>query len=85
MQLLTNEDFLKCFEEGIVKTAEFISWLNSYKGSLEIISNQTMDNADPELDAAEALEKLGLFLSTLVIYKDEYTKEPWKQKTVKKS
>jgi hypothetical protein len=78
----TNEDFLKCFEEGMVKTAEFISWLANYKLQLERISNITMDNADPECEAAECLERLGVLLSTLTIYKDEYTKEPWKIKSI---
>lgn len=78
MSLETNNDFLKCFDEGILKTAEFISWLSNYKGCLERISNITLDNADPACDAATSLENLATFLSTLVIYKDEYTKDPWK-------
>ena len=76
--MLTNKEFIKCFEEGTIKVAEFISWLADYKTQLEMISDITRDNADPECCVADALEKLAILLSTLVIYKDEYTKEPWK-------
>jgi hypothetical protein len=46
---------------------------------MEYISNITLDNADPEFQASEVLEKLAVLLSTLVIYKKEYTDEPWKE------
>ncbi len=75
-----NDEFVKTFAEGAVKVAEFMDWLDGYKGHLEVISNITKDNADPECNAADALEKLGMLLSTLVIYKDEYEKDPWKPK-----
>lgn len=76
----TNEDFLRCFEIGILKTAEFITWLTEYKKYLEQMSNITGDNGDPKREVVECLARLGILLSVLTIYKDDYTKEPWKTK-----
>lgn len=41
----------------------------------EWISDYTQDNADPEIDSSECLEKLGVLLSIIVIYKNETMKE----------
>lgn len=79
--MYTNDDIVQTFDQASVKVAEFISVLNDLKGKFERISNQTMDNADPEIEAANCLEKLSVLLSTLVIYKNEYQTEPINEKT----
>lgn len=77
---ITNEEILSVLSEAEYVTAKYIDKLSDLKGRMEYISNITLDNADPELQAAEVLEKLAVLLSTLVIYKKEYTDEPWKEK-----
>lgn len=72
--MYTNEEIVKTFDESALKVAEFISLLDDFRGKFDTISNQTMDNADPLLISQECLEKLGLLLATLTIYKDEYSK-----------
>jgi hypothetical protein len=62
---------LKHIKNGIEKVSEFISWLADYKRRCNWISNQTMDNADPECEAATCLENLGLLLAVLNIYEKE--------------
>lgn len=79
MKKLTNEEILSVLSEAEYETARYIDKLSDLKGRMEYISNITMDNADPEFQAAEVLEKLAVLLSTLVIYKHEYTEEPWKE------
>lgn len=80
MKKLTNSEILSVFSDAEIETAKYIDKLSDLKGRFEYISNITMDNADPEFQAAEVLEKLAVLLSTLVIYKKEYTDEPWKEK-----
>jgi hypothetical protein len=79
MKKLTNSEILSVLTEAEYETAKYIDKLSDLKGRMEYISNITMDNADPEIQAAEVLEKLAVLLSTLVIYKKEYTDEPWKE------
>jgi hypothetical protein len=74
--MYTNNQIVKVFEEAINDTSNFISQLADYKGKFEYISNQTTDNGDPEIEAAECLEKLGVLLATLNIYKKEYSNDP---------
>ena len=71
----TNDEIVKIFDESSIKVAEFIGLLRSYHEKFEYISSQTMDNADPEIDSEECLKALGCLLSTLIVYKDEYSKE----------
>lgn len=79
----TNEDIVETFDRASVKVAEFISLLSDFKGKFERISDQTLDNADPLCESAECLEKLGVLLATLTIYKNEYEKDPIDEKTGK--
>ena len=79
----SNDDILKTFSEAINDTAVFISKLADHKRKFQYISEQTMDNADPECDAADCLEKLGVLLATLNIYKEEYTQDPIDETTGK--
>lgn len=79
----SNNDILKTFSEAINDTAVFISKLAEHKRKFQYISEQTMDNADPECDASECLEKLGILLATLNIYKEEYTQDPIDETTGK--
>jgi hypothetical protein len=79
MKKLTNSEILNVLSETEYETAKYISKLSDLKERLEYISSITMDNADPVCEAAEVLERLALLLSTLVIYKKEYTDEPWNE------
>jgi hypothetical protein len=79
MKKLTNSEILNVLSEAEYETAKYISKLSDLKERLDFISSITMDNADPVCEAAEVLERLALLLSTLVIYKKEYTDEPWKE------
>ena len=79
MKKLTNSEILSVLSEAEYETAKYIDKLSDLKGRFHWISNITMDNADPECEATEVLEKLAVLLSTLVIYKKEYTDEPWKE------
>lgn len=74
--MYTNDQILNVFDEAIKNTSEFISRLNDYKIRFEYISDQTTDNSDPEIEASDCLEKLGVFLATLNIYRNEYAEEP---------
>lgn len=73
--MYTKEQIVETFEESSLKVAEFISLLADYRDKFDWISNQTMDNADPLLETQECLEKLGVLLATLIIYKNEYYNE----------
>lgn len=81
--MYTNKQILSTFESAIKDVSIFISKLVDYKGKFEYISNQTADNADPELEASECLEKLGVLLATLNIYHDEYSNDPIDETTGK--
>ena len=74
--MYTNDQILNVFDEAIKCTSEYISRLNDLKMRFEYISNQTTDNADPEIESADCLEKLGVLLATLNIYRNEYAEEP---------
>ena len=52
--------------------AVMFSKLKDKRDRFEWLSDQTHDNADPEMDADEVLLKLGYLLSTTVIYANEY-------------
>ena len=59
--------------------AVMFSKLKDKRDRFEWLSDQTQDNADPQIDADEALLKLGYLLSTTVLYANEYCgtdKEP---------
>jgi hypothetical protein len=81
--MYTNEQILSTFKDAIKDTSIFISKLSDYKNLFAYISNQTMDNADPELAAGECLEKLETLLAILNIYYDEYSEDPIDEKTGK--
>jgi hypothetical protein len=74
---------LKHIKNGIEKVSTFISWLAEFKCRCHWISNQTTDNADPECEASECLEHLGLLLAVLNIYEKEYTEDPINEQTGK--
>ena len=52
--------------------AVMFSKLKDKRDRFEWLSDQTQDNADPQLDADEVLLKMGYLLSTTVIYANEY-------------
>ena len=80
----TKQEIADIYYEASLKIANMISILNELKGSFHWLSNQTMDNADPECDAGECLEHLGVLLSSVVIYADEYKKDALKELSCKK-
>lgn len=71
----SKEKIVNCFEQSSYEVAKFISKLEDYKGNFESITNQTLDNADPLCEAQTCLERLGVLLATLVIYKNEYAED----------
>lgn len=77
MKKLTNSEILNVLSETEYETAKYISKLSDLKERLDYIFSITMDNADPVCEAAETLERLAVLLSSLVIYKKEYTDDPW--------
>lgn len=79
----TNDEIVSIFESSSYDIAKFISLLSDLKGKFERISDQTLDNADPLFEASECLEKLGVLLSTVTIYKNEYKDNPIDEKTGK--
>lgn len=52
--------------------ALMLSKLKYKRARFEWLSDQTQDDAGPQLDAEEVLLKLGYLLSTTVIYANEY-------------
>ena len=70
----SNPDYTKHIEtynEAIDVISQFICRLNDFKDRFQWISNETMDNADPEIEASYCLQKLSVLLATLNIYKKE--------------
>lgn len=84
MKSITNKEIIETLEKGMSEVAIFIDKLNELKRQFERISDITLDNADPEFQASETLEKLAVLLSTLVIYRNEYIAEPFNQKKQEK-
>lgn len=80
----TTEEIVEEYQKASFEIAQMISKLNEMKGHFESISEFKMDNADPECDAAEALEKLGMLLSSTVIYANEYAEDLPKEKKEEK-
>lgn len=66
---------VEIYDEASVKTAEMISYLADLKHTFDYISNQTKDNADPAIETSESLERLGILLASIVIYKNEYSQD----------
>ena len=75
MRAYSKEEIVECYDEAIIKIAEFVSNLEWLRQRFEWISDYTQDNADPEIEASSVLEKLGVLLSTIIIYKNEILKE----------
>jgi hypothetical protein len=71
----TKQEIIQEYKNAAKDVAEFITRLRSYKDTFEWISIQEMDNADPECDSAECLEKLAGLLATLTNYANEYEEE----------
>lgn len=70
--LWTYDEIIDAYHEASYDIAQMISKLSDYKGKFDRISEFTMDNMDPVIDAEEALEKLGVLLASTVIYENEY-------------
>lgn len=68
----TYDEIIKTYEAAANDIAQMVSRLAEYKGKFDLISDFTMDNMDPVCDAGDALEKMGILLSSVVIYANEY-------------
>ena len=68
----TYDEIIDTYHEASYDIAQMVSKLSDYKGKFDRISDFTMDNMDPVIDAEEALEKLGVLLASTVIYENEY-------------
>lgn len=68
----TYDEIIDTYHEASYDIAKAISKISDYKGKFDRISDFTMDNMDPVIDAEEALEKLGNLLASVVIYENEY-------------
>lgn len=62
---------IETYDEAIDVISQFICRLNEFKDRFQWISNDAMDNADPEIETSYCLQKLSVLLATLVIYKKE--------------
>lgn len=71
----TSQDAAASYSEIALKLAQTISQTREVKNRCEFISEKMNDNNDPGFELSEALEKLGIALSSAVIYADEYAKE----------
>ena len=81
----TYEEIIDVYQNAANDIAQMVSKLNEWKGKFDSISDYTMDNMDPVCDAGDALEKLGLLLSSVVIYANEYKESMEKGEPLKKS
>ena len=68
----TYDEIIDTYHEASYDIAKAISKIFDYKEKFDRISDFTMDNMDPVIDAEEALEKLGVLLASVVIYENEY-------------
>lgn len=75
MREWTTKEIVEEYQKASFEIAKMISKLDEMKGHFCSISEYTMDNADPECDASDALEKLGMLLSSTVIYANEYQED----------
>lgn len=72
----TAQDAAASYSEIALKLAQIISQTREVKNHCEFISEKMYeDTCDPVFELSEALEKLGIALSSVVIYADEYAKE----------
>lgn len=77
MRTFTNEEIVSIYQNASITIAEIILQLNELKDKFDQISDYTLDNADPLIEAGESLEKLSKLLAYTITYKDEYEKEPF--------
>lgn len=75
MKQYSTEEIINVYHEAANDVACFIGKLEAYRDKFDYISNQTMDNADPLCASSKCLEELGILLSTLVIYENEYRED----------
>lgn len=71
----TTKDIVNLYQEGAFEIANSIAKLNEFRNRFENISEFVKDNADPAIDLGEAIEKLGIALSSVVVYESEYREE----------
>ena len=63
------------YHEKAGEIANMIGKLNGMQGTFEILMQETSDNGDPYFDSAQAIEKLGVLLASVVTYEHEYEEE----------
>ena len=73
-----NELAAKCvriYHEKAGELAVMIGKLNDMHGNFEILMEESGDNGDPYFDSAQAIEKLGILLASVVTYEHEYEED----------
>ena len=63
------------YHEKAGELAVMIGKINDMKGSFEYLMEETGDNGDPYFDSAQAIEKLGILLASVVTYEHEYEED----------
>lgn len=76
----SNKEISNIYSDAAFVIANMIAKLDEYKNLFDIISNQTMDNADPLCGVQDCLERLGVLLSAVTIYSKEYGEATKKKK-----
>ena len=71
----TTQEIVNAYQDGAFEISNSIAKLNEFRNRFENISEFVKDNADPAIDLGEAIEKLGIALSSVVIYANEYEKD----------
>ena len=72
MSKLSDKAIGQEYHKHAYDIAVMFSKLKDKRDRFEWLSDQTLDNADPQMDADEVLLKMGYLLSTTVIYANEY-------------
>lgn len=73
--MLSSKAIAKSYDEMSYEMAKCIAKIDEMRGRCEFFSDAKRDNADPEIETGNALEKLAVALSSMVIYAHEYAEE----------
>lgn len=64
--------YARIYHEKAGEIANMIGKLDDMHGNFEILMEESDDNGDPYFDTAQALEKMGVLLASVVTYEHEY-------------
>ena len=71
----TPGDIAGIYHTRAGEIANMIGKLDDMRGTFEILMEETGDNGDPYFDSAQAIEKLGILLASVVTYEHEYEED----------